>query len=142
MLDNRGKESGNWTIGYGHEIRKGETFPPDGLSQKDAEILLDHDIREAENAVRYQVKVPLTQPQFDALTSLTYNLGYGRFGKSALLKVLNAGDYEGAAEKFKDYAGSRDRDGKLEVKPGSPKRRLQEETLFRSGILTISSTEN
>lgn len=142
VLDNRGKESGNWTIGYGHEIRKGESFPADGISQQGAETLLDQDVREAENAVRYQVKVPLTQPQFDALTSLTYNLGYGRFGKSALLKILNTGDYEGAADKFKDYAGSRDQDGKLEVKPGSPKRRLQEEVLFRSGILKIDSTQN
>ncbi len=37
--------------------------------------------------------VPLTQNQFDALTSFTYNTGEGAFSRSTLLKQLNAGNY-------------------------------------------------
>ena len=44
--------------------------------------------------------MPLTQNQFDSLVSLTYNIGTGTFEKSTLLKKLNAGDYQGAADQF------------------------------------------
>lgn len=44
--------------------------------------------------------MPLTQNQFDSLVSLTYNIGTATFEKSTLLKKLNAGDYQGAAEQF------------------------------------------
>jgi lysozyme len=44
--------------------------------------------------------VPLTQNQFDALVSLVFNIGGGAFRKSTLLKKLNAGDIQGAADQF------------------------------------------
>jgi len=50
------------------------------------------------NDVRSLVKVPLTQNQFDALVSFQYNTG-GLAG-STLLRKLNAGDYQGAADQF------------------------------------------
>jgi lysozyme len=40
------------------------------------------------------------QGQYDALVSFTYNEGAGRLQSSTLLKVLNAGDYAGAAGQF------------------------------------------
>ncbi len=46
------------------------------------------------------VAVPLTQNQFDALVSLIYNIGEGNFASSTLLKMLNAGNYRGAADQF------------------------------------------
>ena len=135
VRDNNGKPSGNWTIGYGHEIRRGETFPEDGLTPEGAEKLLDQDIREAENAVRRRVKVPLTQLQFDSLTSLTYNIGSGNLRDSEILKRLNEGDYDGAADAFSDYAYSRDSTGKPEIKPGLSTRRAEEADLFRQGTV-------
>jgi GH24 family phage-related lysozyme (muramidase) len=53
-----------------------------------------------EPAVNDSVKVPLTQNQYDALVSFTYNVGTNGFKGSTLLKRLNAGDYEGAATAF------------------------------------------
>ncbi|EXA91352.1 phage lysozyme family protein [Acinetobacter baumannii 1267820] len=44
--------------------------------------------------------MPLAQNQFDALVSLTYNIGSGVFKKSTLLKRLNKGEYQGAADQF------------------------------------------
>ncbi len=46
------------------------------------------------------VRVPLTQGQFDALCSFCFNVGIGAFKKSTLVKVLNKGNYRGAADEF------------------------------------------
>jgi lysozyme len=56
--------------------------------------------RDFEPPVNAAVKVPITQPQFDALISFVYNVGTGAFLKSTLLSKLNAGDYAGAAAEF------------------------------------------
>jgi lysozyme len=61
---------------------------------------MQHDLKIFERAVNGAVKVPLTQNQFDALVSLSYNIGVGAFKKSTLLKKLNSGDYKGAANQF------------------------------------------
>lgn len=59
-----------------------------------------HDLKEFENTVNTSVTVPLSQNQYDALVSLSYNIGSGAFKNSTLLKKLNASDYKGAAEQF------------------------------------------
>ena len=89
--------SGVYTIGYGHTdgVKKGLK-----ISQKQAEIFLKEDIAEFENGVKKAVSVPLTQNQFDALVSFTYNIGLGAFKTSTLLKKLNAKDYGGASKEF------------------------------------------
>jgi lysozyme len=46
------------------------------------------------------VNVPLTQGQFDALVDFVYNLGVGNFESSTLLRDLNAGDMDAAANEF------------------------------------------
>jgi len=55
---------------------------------------------EFEQAVSDLITVPLTQGQFDALVSFTYNLGAGRLRESTLRRKLNSGDYSGAAKEF------------------------------------------
>ena len=59
-----------------------------------------YDLKKFESAVNNAVTVPLNQNQFDALVSLTYNIGPSAFSKSTLVKKLNAGDIRGAAEQF------------------------------------------
>ena len=46
------------------------------------------------------MKAPLTQGQFDALVDFCFNLGAGRLIASTLLKCLNAGRYDDAAEQL------------------------------------------
>ena len=58
------------------------------------------DVEDTEQAVNKLVKVQLTQNQYNALVSLAYNIGTYAFSKSTLLRKLNVGDYEGAAEQF------------------------------------------
>lgn len=79
------------TIGYGHTktARMGQT-----ITAERAEELLRLDLADAERAVERLVKVYLTDNQFAALVSFTFNLGAGALGKSTLLKRLNAGEYD------------------------------------------------
>jgi lysozyme len=92
-------DAGGESVGFGHFILPTDnfTFP---MSKNDAYALLDIDATTAARAIKNFVVVPLTQNQYDALVSLTYNIGVGAFKESTLLKKLNAGDYAGAAAQF------------------------------------------
>jgi lysozyme len=95
--------AGVWTIGYGstryHDGRP--VKPGDKLaSEQQASALFSNTLGQYEDAVNQYVKVPLTQPQFDALVSFTYNEGTGALKESTLLKKLNEKDYTGAADQF------------------------------------------
>jgi lysozyme len=94
------------TIGYGHRIAAGESFP-NGVNEQRAEAILAADVGEAERAVARLVKVELTQGQLDALVDFCFNLGAGRLAGSTLLKELNAGQYGAAAGQLLvwDHAG-------------------------------------
>lgn len=120
---------GVWTIGYGwtqpvdgKPIRAGMT-----IKQETAERLLKTGMVSYERDVSRLVKVGLTQGQFDALVSFTYNLGARSLSTSTLLRKLNAGDYAGAADEFLRWnkAGGK-------VLNGLTRRREAERALFLS----------
>jgi lysozyme len=81
--------AGNPTIGYGHLIKSSEDFS-NGITREQASQLLAQDTQAAVNAVNSQVKVNLTQTQFDALIDFTFNLGAHALSKSVLLQNINA----------------------------------------------------
>lgn len=100
--------AGDATIGYGHLVHHGSVCgaPSEqpflsGINEQQGSALLLEDISYAEHAVEHLVKVPLKQGQYDALVSFTYNEGAGRLQTSTLLKVLNMGNYAGAAAQFR-----------------------------------------
>lgn len=67
------------TIGYGHVVLAHERFAV-GIMPAEATELLRKDVRIAERAVLRLISVPLTDGQFDALVSFTFNLGaLGRY---------------------------------------------------------------
>lgn len=76
------------TIGYGHVIKAEEKFSQP-LSELEAEAFLLQDIKKATNAVGRLIKVPLTQGQFDALVSFTFNCGAGALQRSTLRACVN-----------------------------------------------------
>jgi lysozyme len=94
---------GVWTIGYGHTagVRAGQA-----ITAAQAEDYLRSDVRRFENAVNAAVKVPLNDNQFAALVSFTYNLGEGALQRSTLLRLLNSGDYAGAAREFDKWVNA------------------------------------
>ena len=118
-------EAGLDTIGYGHLIKKGESFTVISIAQ--AEALLDADLEPARNAVNKYVSVPINDNQRAALVSLVFNIGTGAFIASTLLNVLNEYDYQGAAAQFDRwvYAGGK-------VSKGLQTRRAAEKALFLS----------
>lgn len=87
------------TIGYGHRLRPGESFP-EGVTQVEAQAILTADVSDAEQAVSRLVKVTLTQGQYDALVDFVFNLGPSRLASSTLLEDLNAGHYSAACEQL------------------------------------------
>ncbi len=128
---------GNPTIGYGHKLKKGEHEKfKDGITKEQALGLYHKDTSWAQDDIRKHVMVPLTQNQFDALTSLVFNTGGGdTFLKSRMLQKLNKGDYDGAAEEILGfvYGTVKNPDGsKRKVKlDGLVKRRREEYELFK-----------
>ena len=79
------------------------------------------------------VRVPLSANQRGALEDLVFNIGIEDFERSTLLARLNAGDYDGAAERFYDYTHS-----KGVYMPGLFRRRVAEVKLWHSGTLPPS----
>ena len=90
--------AGIWTIGYGHtgsDVYAGKT-----ITQVEADKLLKTDLMIHCNNVSKLVKVPLNQNQFDALVSFEYNVGYGAFKDSTMLKFINTGHFALASGQF------------------------------------------
>lgn len=111
-----------WTIGVGHT---GGVKPGDCITHEEAMALLAEDLKTAEAAVNGAVKVPISQGAFDSLVSFTFNVGAGAFKRSTLVRLLNFGDYTGAANEFLRWnrAGGR-------VMAGLTKRRKEEREMF------------
>ncbi|MFP5250234.1 MAG: lysozyme [Acidobacteriota bacterium] len=98
------------TIGYGSiwdlaGNRVTPSTPP--ITQAQALMLLERELRGALGVVEQDVPVPLTMNEEAALTDFVFNVGAGNFEHSTLLADLRAGNYAGAADEFLkwDHAG-------------------------------------
>lgn len=85
------------TIGFGTTagVKMGDTIKP---PQAVARALVD--VQKFEGALKTCVKVPLTQGEYDAFISLSYNIGSSKFCGSTLVKVLNHGEYDAACKQI------------------------------------------
>ena len=115
---------GVWTIGYGHT---GGVYKGQKITKQQALNYLRSDCQSAANAVNKYVKVSIKQYQFDALVSFTFNLGSGSLTSSSLLKYLNQGKIQAAANEFPKWCHA---GGK--TLPGLVRRRNAEKALFLS----------
>jgi len=102
------------------------------ITTPQAEKLLRNDLAWVREVLAKDVKVPLSQPQYDALASFVFNLGGANFRSSTLLKKLNAKDYVGAADELLKWDKQR-QNGKMVKLRGLTKRRKEERELFLSG---------
>jgi len=96
---------GVWTIGVGHTANAGPPIPKPGMAitREEVDELLSRDLVKYENIVNRNVRVPLTQGQFDALVSICFNVETALSPKSTIVKRLNKGDYRGAAKAIMLY---------------------------------------
>jgi lysozyme len=112
-----------WTAGFGHtgdDVTSGTTCTLD-----EADAWFDADTASAVNEVNETILAPVSQNQFDALVSFTYNVGDTAEAKSTLAKLVNAQDYARAAMQFPlwDHVGK-------QVNAGLENRRRAEAKLF------------
>jgi GH24 family phage-related lysozyme (muramidase) len=137
--DGRPSKTGNCTIGYGTLLHEGtcdgrdKYWRENPISKETAEKWADKAIAISEQVVRDNVKVKLTQSQFDVLVSYVYN-GGGQPGQPFLAKgipeLLNHGKFYEAALAIDagPYTGKN-----IGYAPGLENRRHQEATIFLSG---------
>ncbi len=89
------------TIGYGHVVRGDERDRfADGIDEEEASDLLQRDVRWAERGVLRLIDVPLTDGQFDALVSFTFNLGIGALQRSTLQRKVNREEHGQVPREF------------------------------------------
>jgi lysozyme len=117
---------GRWTIGHGHtqSARQGAE-----VSEADAEALLIYDLIAVTHTLDEQVFTPLSQNQFDALASFTFNIGVESFSRSGVLRRLNEGALLQAACAMELWRKA-DVGGELIVVDALVRRRSAEKILF------------
>lgn len=130
-----------WTIGIGHVIdptharvplAERKSLPiPEGwnrkISMEEVDDILRKDLATFERGVERYCPVKLTQGQFDALVSFSFNVGLGTLQRSTLRQKVLRGDMEGAAEEFLKYTI-----GGGKVLKGLVNRRNDERAMFLS----------
>ena len=130
-----------WTVGVGHVIdpnhgkmtldqRKDLPIPTGWdrkLTQEEVDAILRTDLNRFERGVEKFCPVSLTQGQFDALVSFSFNVGLGTLQRSTLRQKVLRGDMEGASEELLKYcmAGGK-------VLKGLLNRRKDEQAVFLS----------
>ena len=130
-----------WTVGVGHVIdpnhskvplAERKALPiPDGwnrvLPMSEVNDILKRDLANFERGVERYCPVSLTQGQFDALVSFSFNVGLGTLQRSTLRQKVLKGNMDGAAEEFLKYTI-----GGGKVLKGLVTRRNDERALFKS----------
>lgn len=125
-----------WTCGFGHTAGVYEGM---SITQAQADEWLRHDIEKFESYVEEAVEVSVNDDQFSALVCFCFNVGPGSegFGGSTLLRLLNQGDYAGAAQQFVRWNKV---NGEAWI--GLTRRRLAEQALFLSKPWEFARTYN
>lgn len=96
--DDMGPGKGNCTFGIGSLVHRGPCTAEElatKVTDGQVEAAFAARVRDAERAIDRNVTVPLTQAQYDALVSLTFNRG--PTGAYRAYELINAGDLQGAA---------------------------------------------
>lgn len=95
-------QEGIWTIGVGHTSMAGPPHVYNGLvlTYEQVQNLFMNDVQKYVTGVNSALRRTANQCQFDAMTSLCYNIGVGGFTGSTVVHKFNLGDINGAANAF------------------------------------------
>lgn len=129
-------DADGYSIGYGHFLGKDSSLKSRVITREEAERLFDQDV------VKYETAVSITTPsalphEFDAMTSLAYNIGTAGFAKSTVARLHNLGDKAGAADAFRLWNKSQGA-----VHAGLVKRRDKERNVYLYGYGSPYSTSS
>lgn len=96
-LNARQDGAGLWFIGYAHygDVHEGMT-----ITQDEAEAKLEYEIGRYETQLAGMLQIPVSQGQWDALLLLVFDYGLMRIRSSILIRLVNSGDVERAADEF------------------------------------------
>lgn len=94
------------TIGVGHTSAAGPPTVTPGMkiTRAQSQAILTTDLSKFERYVNDVVKVPVSQNEFDALVSFTYNVGPSALKRSSVVKLLNADKRQEAADAFLSWS--------------------------------------
>lgn len=124
-----------WSVGYGHQLPMGTNWEGHTITRAEADRYFLDDVLSRELGVSALTPIA-SQPQFDAMVSLAYNIGLGDlsrkkdggFATSTVQRLHNAGDYQGAADAFRMWRKSAGA-----VNPVLEKRRERERAIYLNG---------
>lgn len=146
---------GAYTIGYGHAVFKDPSRGDNGgkydflpkydeiipgkttITPEQAEILLRDDMKFASDGLdrildewkSNGIKPNITQPMYDAMVSMIYNMGIENFRKSEFIQFVKHNQFKQAAEAIKSTSSQL-----FDEYPGLITRRARESALFKSGL--------
>ncbi|MDI7775038.1 lysozyme [Asticcacaulis sp. EMRT-3] len=136
---------GRWTLGYGHTFSAREGAK---VTQEDADALLRFDLLPIVDTINNLVLTPLNQNQFDALVSFCFNIGAENFTASTVLKRINEGRLNEAAQAM-DAWRSAEFNGQTYVLAPLIRRRAAEKSLFltpetidHASVMTLRPVED
>lgn len=119
---------GNCTIGYGHLLHLGRCTAADGARAVTQPVAMNQfaaDVATAATDLNNNLTVPLNQGQFDAMVSLTFNMGMGRLQTHDVWHDVNAGNLTAVPGDIRSLGAGG---------PGIPARRANEANMFQNGV--------
>lgn len=130
-------DAGGYSIGYGHFLGKDPSLASRTITREEADRLFDADVAKFELAVSTTTP-DAAQHQFDAMTSLAYNVGTAGFAGSTVARRHNLGDFQGAADAFLMW--NKETKGGVKVEnPVLTKRRQKERSIYLAGYSAAGS---
>jgi GH24 family phage-related lysozyme (muramidase) len=146
---------GAYTIGYGHAVFRDPSRGDNGgkydflpkynkitpgktkITPEQAEILLRDDIKTAADGLdrlldewkAKGINPKITQPMYDAMVSMIYNMGIDNFRQSDFIQLVKKNKFQSASEVIKNTSNQM-----FKKYPGLITRRSKESELFKSGL--------
>lgn len=128
------------SVGVTDGVTASDVYSKRTISKEESQDMFAMSLAPRESVVNQLCKITPTQNQFDALVSLTYNIGNKGFEKSSVLRFHNEGNFQAAAIAFELW-NKATVGGVLQVVKGLSNRRAREAKLYLTPDTTPVATD-